>query len=115
MDNSLSRFFRIFPFLHLIKKAKITGWLNCLLIFFLCTNVNANQVDRGQLLYENHCLTCHAAEIHQRSDRKVHSLIELNKRVIIWQHYLKLDWELNDVRQVTNFLNREFYNFPVRR
>lgn len=86
-----------------------------LIIFLLSSHVYADEVDRGQLLYENHCLACHTADIHLRSDRKVNSLVELNKRVIIWQHHLKLGWELNDVRQVTNFLNQKFYNFPIRR
>ena len=112
MDNARKRFFNMCPLL----KIDIGCVVKCLLIIFLlCISAYANEVNRGQLLYENHCTTCHTPDIHQRLDRKVNSLVELNKRVVVWQHFLKLDWQLIDVRQVTNYLNQKFYNFPVRR
>ena len=79
-------------------------------VFF--NSVSAAEVDRGQLLYENHCGKCHGSSVHQRADRKAKNLVDISKWVIEWQHHLGLNWELDDVRQVTRYLNNQFYHFP---
>ncbi len=90
------------------------------LILFLFNSVQAQEIDRvqaqaidrGQLLYENHCVNCHTTDIHQRGNRKVNSLNDLSKMVIRFQHHLKLGWNVNDVGQVTRYLNQKFYQIP---
>lgn len=66
-------------------------------------------VDRGKLLYENHCQKCHESNVHTRDDRKVKNLVDLSKWVIRWQHHLELDWSYQEVRDVMHYLNQEFY------
>jgi len=84
------------------------------LILLLFNSVQAEEVDRGQLLYENHCASCHLVDLPQRKNRKVNSLTDLNKMVVRWQYHLKLGWSINDVRQVTSYLNQRFYKIPAR-
>jgi len=83
--------------------------LVCIVVWLFILSAQANDVDRGQLLYENHCQTCHTPDIHNRDNRKVNSLVELNKMVIRWQYHLKLMWNTTDVSQVTSYVNRRYY------
>ena len=81
------------------------------LCLFFSANTNAQEIDPGQLLYENHCSTCHTSVVHERTNLKVKSIIDLSKFVIRWQHYLKLDWTYDEVRLVTGYLNDRYYHF----
>lgn len=69
---------------------------------------------RGQLLYENHCTVCHASVVHLRSDRRAQSLPEIRTWVMHWSDYLKLRWGKEEVDDVVNHLNRQFYKFESR-
>lgn len=79
-----------------------------------CGYVQSEEVDRGKLLYENHCSTCHTPEVHERGNRKVTSLVDLNKMVIKWQYHLKLNWSVEEVRQVMGYLNERYYQIDKR-
>jgi len=74
----------------------------------------AADVERGQLLYQNHCGKCHTAAIHQRENSKVKNLVDLSTWVIRWQYHLKLNWEMEDVRHVMAYLNEEYYHIALR-
>jgi len=69
---------------------------------------------RGQLLYENHCTVCHASVVHLRTDRRAQSLPEIRTGVMHWSGYLKLRWGKEEVDDVVNHLNRQFYKFESR-
>ena len=70
--------------------------------------VNAKK-SRGQLLYENHCTRCHESVVHIRKQRKATSLSELYKWAIKWSKAEKLYWSGDEVRDVVDYLNREYY------
>jgi len=92
------------------------GFIVCLLTLFMIFNistVSANTVDRGQLLYENHCGGCHDSKAHLRGERLVENLVDLSKQVIRWQYAQKLDWQYDEVIQVMRYLNKEFYQFSL--
>jgi hypothetical protein len=69
---------------------------------------------RGQLLYENHCMSCHESVIHIRTDKRTRSLPELRTRVLQWAEYLKLPWGSEDVEDVVNYLDSQYYKFEIR-
>jgi len=69
------------------------------------------QFSRAQLLYENHCTTCHASKVHIRNNRKARSVDDVRRWVIHWQGELKLKWNNQDVEDVSNFITERFYNF----
>ena len=69
---------------------------------------------RGQLLYENHCTVCHASVVHLRTDRRAKSLPEIRTWVMHWSGYLKLRWGKEEVDDVVNHLNQQFYKFGSR-
>lgn len=69
---------------------------------------------RGQMLYENHCTSCHESVVHVRTRKYTKSLPELQARVLHWSVYLKLRWGKEEVEDVVNHLNRRFYKFEPR-
>jgi cytochrome c5 len=71
-------------------------------------------VSRGQQLYENHCLACHESGVHIRNRRNARSLPDLRARVGQWAVNLKLNWQREDIDDVTGYLNDRFYQFAPR-
>ena len=47
---------------------------------FEAVSAAAFEADRGRLLYENHCTTCHTSVAHIRAGRKAPSLDEIRKQ-----------------------------------
>ena len=84
--------------------------LSALILVGYMKSVSAEDVDRGKLLYENHCGVCHTPAIHQRENRKSKTLVDISKWVIRWQHHLKLGWSFEEVSAVTRYLNATYYN-----
>lgn len=71
----------------------------------------AANVERGQLLYENHCTVCHTSVAHVRSGRKAHSLADIRKQVLRWSKHLDLKWGADEVSDVVDYLNQNYYQF----
>ena len=73
----------------------------------------AGDVDRGRLLYENHCTGCHTSVAHLRAGRKAHSVDEIRKQVLRWSGHLELQWRASEVTDVVDYLNRIYYDFDA--
>ena len=73
--------------------------------------VTMPEASRGQLLYENHCMSCHESVSRIRTLQHVTSLSELHAQVLRWAEYLKLSWDKGDIREVTAHLNNHYYKF----
>jgi len=69
--------------------------------------------ERGRLLYENHCLSCHDSVAHVRADHKVVSLAELGEEIARWATVLKLDWDDSETTAVLRYLNARYYHFDA--
>jgi mono/diheme cytochrome c family protein len=65
---------------------------------------------RGQLLYENHCTRCHSSVAHTRTPRRVNNLDELAVWVKKWADLSKLNWSQEELHDVTDYLNAEYYH-----
>ena len=68
--------------------------------------------DRGQQLYETHCINCHTAGVHARDHRVANDFNGIRLWVSRWNENLALGWEDEDILEVALYLNRRFYNFP---
>ena len=68
-------------------------------------------VERGRLLYENHCVTCHTPNVHRRSNRIALNTAELRQIVNQWQEQERLDWSAQDIEDVVQFLRETRYRF----
>ena len=76
---------------------------------FFCSPLALAEFDRGQALYENHCIECHESWAHTRDGRHVASLDALRKRVAAWSIHTGLGWRNDEIDDVTDYLNRQFY------
>ena len=68
-------------------------------------------VERGRLLYENHCVVCHTPNIHRRPNRVPLNAAELRDIVNGWQREEKLRWSEQDVGDVVQYLRETRYKF----
>jgi mono/diheme cytochrome c family protein len=67
--------------------------------------------DRGQALYENHCMFCHEATVHTRATRRATSVAELRKWVSTWSFHASLGWTDEEIDDVADYMNRRYYHF----
>jgi cytochrome c2 len=68
-------------------------------------------VQRGRMLYENHCEVCHTSNIHRRPNRMPLNAAELRGIVNQWQKQERLNWSEQDVTDVVHFLRETRYRF----
>jgi len=66
---------------------------------------------RGQLLYENHCTTCHDSGVSIREHRKASSFKDIHDWTYRWSQHLNLEWTKTELNDVAEFLNQRFYHF----
>lgn len=69
---------------------------------------------RGQMLYENHCMSCHESVVFIRDKRRIQSLKALRGKVSHWASYLHLRWGKEEVEEVVSHLNSQYYKFESR-
>ncbi|MGV3572826.1 MAG: c-type cytochrome [Ramlibacter sp.] len=67
---------------------------------------------RGELLYANHCIECHTAQMHWRTLRLARDWDTLKAQVRRWQGVARLNWDEQEVDAVAGYLNDTIYGFP---
>jgi mono/diheme cytochrome c family protein len=73
------------------------------------TPLAAQEFDRGEALYENHCKECHEGLAHTRDSSRISSMRDLQSWVASWSVHANLDWSSQEVEDVANYLNNRFY------
>ena len=71
----------------------------------------AADLQRGEGLYLNHCLSCHESTAHIRHDRHAKTMDDLRRWVARWAVQLDLGWSRQEIEDVTAYLNRTYYRF----
>ena len=89
---------------------KVTLWAPLCLLTLLPTASPANP-ERGRLLYENHCRSCHESNVHIREVQAAKSLHEVHAQVARWQEALKLEWSAEDIGDVAEYLDAAWYHY----
>jgi cytochrome c5 len=71
----------------------------------------AQDAERGRLLYEAHCLSCHYERIHKRDPAKslVRSHAQLRLEVAQRAALLKTRLAIEDLDDIAEYLNRSYY------
>lgn len=77
-------------------------------------SVAAEAPQRGKLLYATHCSACHTSAVHWREKKLVTDFASLEMQVRRWQNSAGLNWTAEEIRQVSLYLNEEFYHFTGR-
>lgn len=68
---------------------------------------------RGALLYDNHCIECHTAQVHWRDRQQARDWATLKAEVFRWQAAARLAWTDAEVEAVTDYLNDTIYRFAA--
>lgn len=66
---------------------------------------------RGEMLYSNHCLSCHESVVHIREQRQVSNLSALRENVARWSQELELNWTAEEIDDVALYLNIRYYHY----
>ena len=69
--------------------------------------------ERGRVLYETFCMTCHYERVHERPRERslVKSSTELRAQVARWAERTRMRFMPQDVDDVAEYLNRSHYKF----
>jgi len=77
-----------------------------------------NSIVRGAELHQAHCIACHdnmtegnASLLYTRKDRNVSTLNGLTNQVQRCVINLKLDWFDDEIHDVSNYLNAQYYHY----
>ncbi len=71
----------------------------------------ANAANGKALFTNSKCGTCHGTEIYTSKDRKVKNLKALEAAVRLNDSKLNTNWFDEDVKDVTAYLNQQYYKF----
>ena len=79
----------------------------------VATPALAQDTQRGQRLYENHCLSCHYERIHKRDPSRspIRSFTALQVEVGRWGEQVKPGLAIRDLEEIAEYLNRSHYRF----
>ena len=62
-------------------------------------------------LVDQYCIKCHGSEVYTRTNRKVTSRDGLERQVRRCETALQLRWFDDDIADVAEYLNQQFYRF----
>jgi len=71
------------------------------------------EVSRSQMLYENHCTSCHESTVYIRTKRKAKNYKEVGNWVNQRADWLNLGWSYEEKREVTQYLNERYYKYSL--
>lgn len=82
------------------------GWMMC-----MPAPAYSADADRGKALYEERCDNCHTRSVHVRESRKASSFEGVLAQVARWNAELGGDWSVDEINDVTVYLNNRYYFF----
>ena len=74
----------------------------------------AQDVSRGILLYETHCLSCHREGMHDRAKSKVANYADLRVQVEFWTRQTGRPFTAEDREDLIEFLDAAHYRLDRR-
>ena len=83
------------------------------LFLFAAASAHAQDPERGRVLYETFCHTCHYERVHERPPSRslVKSQAELRLQVARWAERAPMRFTPQDVDDVAEYLNQSHYKF----
>ena len=81
-----------------------------LALALLALPLQAQDLQRGKLLYETHCATCHTERLHGRDKPSVKNMADLRDTVARWAKQNKRSFTPDELEDVVQHLNRSHYH-----
>ncbi len=75
-------------------------------------NARGAETDRGRMLHDTHCVSCHDSKVYKRDSKVATDYDEIRKQVVRWETNVSLHWSDGDIDAVTTYLARTFYKVP---
>jgi hypothetical protein len=66
---------------------------------------------QGKELLDGHCFDCHGTDYYTRDERRVNSRKKLSAQIRFCEQSQNLTWFDDDVENVAEYLNKNFYHF----
>lgn len=82
-----------------------------ILLLIMVFPLQAQDIDPGKKLHEEHCTRCHSPDIYTREKRIVNSYKELAERVRQCELNNELTWFDEEINAVVKYLNSTYYHF----
>ncbi|MCK4708061.1 MAG: cytochrome c [Gammaproteobacteria bacterium] len=78
---------------------------------FFSMSANAADSKNGDKLHGNNCTRCHDSAVYTRENKRVSTLPKLGKQVRFCKDNLGIAWFDDEVNDVVDFLNTNYYHF----
>ena len=82
-----------------------------ILLASCATMADAADIENGDELHFENCIGCHDSDVYTRDNRNVQSLPRLGAQVRFCRDSLGLTWFDDEVDDVIEFLNHNYYRF----
>ena len=92
------------------KAGLLAAALSVTALSALNTPLAAQEFDRGEALYNNHCKECHEGLAHMRLGSRISSRSEIRSWVASWSVHSGLAWSSEEVEDVADYLNGKYYH-----
>ena len=92
------------------KTGFLVAAVNVMALSVVNTPLSAQEFNRGEALYNNHCKECHETLAHTRPGSRISSKGEIHSWVASWSVHSRLNWSSEEVEDVADYLNRKFYH-----
>jgi len=80
---------------------------------WLCiAGAQAEDLARGQAIYQTRCIGCHTTSVHDRESRKAKDFDELRAAVVRFAGEVGGVWQPDEIDDVAAFLNQSYYRYP---
>lgn len=89
--------------------------VNFITLLLLSLPVLAVDIENGQILHNESCISCHNVSQYTRADRIVNSFDELRTRISNCELSAELTWFDEEIDDVTAYLNDAFYHFNLEK
>ncbi len=81
------------------------------LVMFVSVPLHAADIENGDDLHFENCTGCHDSTVYTRDNRNVRSIERLGAQVRFCKDSLGLAWFDDEVDDVIEYLNRQYYHF----
>ena len=82
-----------------------------ILISAFSASASAADIKNGEALHQDNCIKCHDSSVYTREVKRVKNLPGLGKQVRFCKDNLGLTWFDDEVEDVTDYLNSNYYHF----
>lgn len=78
-------------------------------LVFITIDAHSQDLQRGKMLHDAHCVSCHDSRIYTRQNRVAKDEARLRAEVDRWRKAVSLEWSAEDINAVTAFLGSRYY------